>query len=680
MTWLDVLPSLLAAAAWLLVPGVLACYALGLRGLVAWGAAPVVSAATIAVSAVLIAEFGGRWSVSTAAAAALVPAVVILVVRLVRRRAFTASAPHDPLRTRLAGFLGLVPAFVLGAVIVARGVRSPANLSQTYDAVFHYNAIRWIVESGNASSLAVGGIGPRHSGAFYPAAWHDLASLIVLSSGGSVAVAANLAAGIVAVVAWPLCCLLLCRQVFGASAGALVVTGTVSVSFTAFPWGLLDFGVLWPNLLGFALVPAGLAAGLSLFGLTTQDRMNRGQAWFVLVAALFGTGLSQPNTTFSLAGLLVFPAGFALSRWIRHQHREAHTWRGVAGGLAVVAVVVVGWIWVHSLPLVHKVKTFDNWKPFESITAAVGEVLLNATNGRDALWLLSAAVVAGLVVALRSYRNRWLPFTHVAVAALFVMAAAVQSSTTFIFTGFWYNDSYRIAATLPITGVVLAVYGVTWAAAHVREYVKEWQPRVARVRAYRPSALACSILVGATLLVSSAVWYQQWAVSTIRNAYLAPNVTRTTLASTREVAFYRRVADEVPPGVVVANNPWDGSGMLWALTGTPVLFPQLNPTDWNPGQAYLARRLNMAARDPKVCEIANTYNVGYVIRGTFDFWVDRELYKSYPGLTRISMHPGFKLVARDGRLELYRITACDAGQASQSPSTEATPRRPHDPQ
>lgn len=673
MTWLDVFPSALAAAAWLLVPGVLTGYALGLRGLVAFSVAPVISTATIAVTALLLAEFGGRWSVPAVALSTLVPAVVVLLVRLVRRRAFTPARPPDPLRARLAGFAGLVPAVVLGSVIVAKGVRSPANLSQTYDAVFHYNAIRWIVETGNASSLAVGGIGPHHSGAFYPAAWHDLASLITLSGNASVAVAANLAAGAAAVLAWPLSCLLLCRQVFGASAGALVVTGTASVSFTAFPWGLMDFGVLWPNLMGFALVPAGVAAGLSLLGLATRDGMGRAAATFVLLASLFATGLSQPNTTFSIAGLLVFPAGFALARWIRQQHRDGRTLRGAAGGVAVVVLVVAAWIWVHSLSLVRQVKTFDNWEPFESITAAVGEVLLNATNGRNALWLLSAAVVVGLIVALNSRRNRWLPFTHVAVAALFVMTAAVQSSTTFVLTGFWYNDSYRIAATLPVTGVVLAVYGVVWTATQLRERVKDL--RLPAVGARRPSTPACSVLVTATLLVSSIVWYHQWAATTIHNAYVAPNVSRDTLATGREVAFYSRVAEIVPAGVTVANNPWDGSGMLWALTGTPVLFPQLNPTNWTPGQAYLANRLHTAASDPNVCGIVNAYNVGYVVRGTFDFWTERDLYKNYPGLTGISGNRGFELVARDGRLELYRITACDASQASQSPAPESPPRR-----
>jgi len=75
---------------------------------------------------------------------------------------------------------------VIGAVVVVQGIGSPETLSQTYDAVFHYNAIAYIVDSGNASSLTLNSLGtPGTPGSFYPSAWHDFASLLVLTTGAS---------------------------------------------------------------------------------------------------------------------------------------------------------------------------------------------------------------------------------------------------------------------------------------------------------------------------------------------------------------------------------------------------------------------------------------------------------------------------------------------------------------
>ena len=54
--------------------------------------------------------------------------------------------------------------------------------------------------------------------------------------------------------------LLLVRTLVGRSAGAALAAPVLSLGFIAFPWTLVTYGALWPNLLGVALVPAALAA------------------------------------------------------------------------------------------------------------------------------------------------------------------------------------------------------------------------------------------------------------------------------------------------------------------------------------------------------------------------------------------------------------------------------------
>ncbi|MDR7301851.1 DUF6541 family protein [Haloactinomyces albus] len=662
MSWIDAVPALAATVVWFLAPGVLTSYALGLRGLAAWTVAPAFSTATLAVSAVVFGKLGIAWSTESAGIAAIVPAAVILLVRLVLRRGFSPAVQPDSRKVRLAGWLGLLPAVLIGLYIIVRGFRTPGTMSQTYDAVFHYNALRWVLESGEASSLTLGGFGAT----FYPGAWHDITSLVVLSSNASLTVAANMASGVIAVLVWPLACLFLSRQVFGPAIPALAITGTVSVSFAAFPWGLLNFGVLWPNALGFALVPIGVGAGLSILGLTTQDTLNRTAAWGLLITSVLATGFAQPNTTFSLAALLLLPACQALLSWMRGQHRAGRTVRGLLGGAAAVALAVGVWVFVHSLPMVTGIKDFP-WAPYTSVAGAVGEVLLNATNGREALWWISAAVVAGMFFAFRDRSTLWLPPAHMATAVLFVMTAAIQSSTTHIFTGFWYNDSYRLAAMVPITGVLLAVYGVTGVAVKLRERVNLQELPIRMRNTRLASAPALTGVLGALLLVVVATGYQEEFVDDINGTYNKPANVQATLVDPAERAFYSRIDDIVPEDAVVANNPWDGSAMLWALTGTHVLFPHLSQSGSTEAQGYLAEHLNEASNNPKVCRLVHRLDVRYVINGTFRFWLDDNRIDNYPGLTNLRMNPGFELVEQQGRMELYRITACDPELASHTP-------------
>lgn len=665
MSWLEAIPSLLTATLWLLIPGVLTGYAFGLRGIAAWAAAPAVSTASVAIAAIVADKLALPWSPTTAGALTIVPAIVILLVRLLRRHPFTAAVPSDPLRVRLAGLFGLVPAVLIGLAIIVRGFRSPANLSQTYDAVFHYNAIRWIVSTGNASSLKLGGIAPEDSGSFYPGAWHDLASLVTLTN-GSLTVAANATAGMIAVIVWPLACMFLVRQILGRSAGAQAITGTVAVGFTAFPWGLLQFGVLWPNALGFALVPIGLGAGLSILGMAKQDSLTPSRAWLILISTVLATGIAQPNTTFSLFALLLLPALVALGSWFIRRVREGRAVRGTLVVSGTLIAAILGWIFVHSLQMVTEVKDF-HWAPFTSVPAAVGEVVLNATNGRPPLWLLSAAVIAGVVFAFRDRLTAWVPFAHLGIAAMFVMCAAVQTDTTHIFTGFWYNDSYRLAATLPVTGVVLAVSGVLRTGQELAARLSD-SPKLTGLTARIRPTYALTGALATLLLLVTLTGYRHDSVLALQQAYHSEDGLEATLVYSGEHEFYEKVDEIVPDGAVVANNPWDGSAMLWALTGTRVLFPQLNQKTWNDGQKYLAEHLNEVATNEKACRLANLFHVEYVITGSFNFWLGDNRITNYPGLTGLSGHRGFEQVSAQGPLKLYKITGCENPRAASSPT------------
>ncbi|HWE88449.1 MAG TPA: DUF6541 family protein [Pseudonocardiaceae bacterium] len=643
MTWIDAAPIAAVCVAWLLIPGLLVGYGIGLRGVAAWAVAPIVTIAAVATLAAVAGMLRVPWSAPLAMLGCLIIAAVVAAVTfLIRHRAPARTA--DPRPVTLAAALGLAPALLLGTVTVIRGFGRPDALSETFDAVFHYNAVRFILDSRDASSLTIGSLGtPGLAGSFYPAAWHDFVSLIVLTTGSTIPAAANIFSAVVGILVWPLACLLLVRQVIGPSPAAMAVTGVLSLAFGAFPWGLLSFGVLWPNLLGMAIAPAGLAVVLSVCGLAKDDAIGRGRAWLLLPVTLVAAGFAHPNVVFSLVALSVVPVGIALARRARRGPR------GVAEAVIAALVFAGGWWWAATTPAFAAVRNFY-WAPIATPAHAVGQVLVNGTNGYSALWVLSGLVLMGAALCVRYGRCRPLVAGLVISGALYVLTAAHNRPWTRAITGYWYNDSHRLAAMIPIVAVPLAVAAVVFLARSLANRLPRWGS---------PPGVAAVLVVA--LLAVTAGLYVPSHVSVLAGHYTQPlSNPDSRLVDARERAFFARVHDAVPADSVVADNPWDGSVLLWALADRRTLFPHLGITT-TPDQDYLAAHLIDAAADPRVCAVADRLRVGYLLIGDGTFWPWAPQRKDYPGLADPAGRKGFHLIDADGPIKLYRLTACATG-------------------
>jgi hypothetical protein len=640
MSWVDTAPVVLVALAWLWGPGLPVGYLLGLRGIAAFALAPVISIAVVASTAVAAQLAGLKWSVPLVLVAALVVAALAgLLAFLLRRTGLLAALP-DPRRLTLIAAIGLLPAFLLAALAVMPAVGPPDAISQVYDTPFHYNALAHIRDSLDASSLTLHALGdPETPGMFYPAAWHDLASLVMFSTGQSIPVTANVFCAVITVAVWPVSCLLLVRQLFGRNTGALAVTGVISIAFPAFPWDFFGWGVLWPNLLGMAVAPAIFALVLTVTGWVKDDCLGRGRAWLLLAIAVGAAGLAHPNVLFSLIVLSLFPAGAAVVVRARGLPR-----RRAIIECAVFAVVVLGaWLWSATTPVFANVRDWK-WNPYETPAQAVGEVLLNATNLREALWLLSAVVVAGALTVRRFPAMRWLLAGHLVAGFLYVLAAALNRPDTHLLTGYWYNDAHRLAAMLPITGVPLAVAGILLLAGKIKPLL----------RSERVAVPALAVGLTAVLLILTGGMYPADREGRIVVTY--PRDETYKLVTNRMRAFYDRIAREIPEDTRVAGNPFDGSVMLWALTDREVLYSHFLKEE-SPGEEYLARHMDDAATDPKVCDLARRYRVEYVLIGRNDKKL--AAVPPYQGIGRVPRaKEGFELVDSAGGTRLYRITAC----------------------
>jgi hypothetical protein len=659
MSWLDAVPVALLSAAWLFAPGLLVTYGFGLRSLAAWALAPVVTVALVAATAIVAQKAGVAWSVPLVLIVTLVVALVVAVIFFLLRRRWPAL-PADPRKVTLAAALGLIPALIVGIITFMHGIGHADALSQTYDAVLHYNAVASILDTRDASSLTIGTLDiPGEAGSSYPAAWHDLTSLVVLSGHFGIPVSVNMISGAMGLLVWPVSCLLLVRQIIGKSATGLAITGVVSIAFTAFPWDLFGFGVLWPNLLGMSITPAILALVISITGQANDDAIGRGRAWLLLPVAFVGAAFAHPNSIFAVIALSLVPIGVALVMRAKRLRSEGRLRRGIIDCVVGLVVFFAFWAWAATTPALATVRKFV-WAPFDTPARAVGEVLLQSMNGYNALWILALVVLGAILLCRSQPALRWVVGSFAITGFLYVIAAAFNRPDTSEFTGYWYNDPHRLSAMLPITAVPLAVAGLLYLGRRLATLV-ERRPQFAtalRGRAFAASTLIVIVLFG--LLTEG--FYVHKNAKVVQNLYVfAAAIPSEQLVGPAEMAFFeQQVKKIVPPDVMVANDPWDGSALLWALADRRVLFPHLS-IRVTKDQLYLAAHLNQAATDPQVCSIANKLHVQYLLIGDHTFWPWDNRTKKYPGMTDPGPGKGFQLVASSGpKLKLYQLTACSS--------------------
>jgi hypothetical protein len=667
-------PDVLVCVGLFFAPGLLATYLGGLRGITAWATAPLVTVAVVAAVALAGGLLGFRFGVWPVVAGVVVMAGLSAGLSLVLRASGVDRPPRDPRSYSLAIVIGAIVAALIGAVTFIIGARRPDALNQSWDSVFHYNAIRYIEQTGNASPLTVGTLGqPGGMTSFYPDAWHTMAVLLAELTGAAVPVAATVTCLVIAALVWPLCCLLLARHLFGAAGGrataAVVITGMVSNLFGAFPWMLTGaYGVLWPNALGMALAPAGVALGLSVMRVSDGDTFGPIRRWFFGVAGAWAIAISHPNSALSVAVICVFPLLAVLGPVVARQYVR-HALGTTLVLLAIVAVAIAGFAVASQLSALRVVESVA-WHPFETPAHAVVSALGNSTDHQAGELLLATFLFIGVVACFVWRQWRWLVCAELAIVALYVGSAGLGTPAARLFTGLWYDDSYRIAAILPVVAIPLTTIGVL--------AVAEWLPRLssrASVAARPALALALPVAVGAVVAGATAA---QSVPNNIRTFGMQLNTTGDeTLVSPSKLQFLQTVARLVPSSAVVADNPFEGTAYLFAMSGTRVVFPQISQSN-DLDVVYLAHNLVQASQNPRACDLVRRYAVSYMVVAPDDFLKKYQVVKRsyYEGVAHPAANSGFRLIASaaGGQLSLYKITICQPSSPPAGPAEASSPR------
>ena len=685
--------SCVVAIILLMLPGALAARVLGCRGVGTIALAPLITCAVYGVLGCAYAIVGMPSGPVTLFA---VPSVIFGAGAFVRSRIERgrAGAPAvgahvreraprvHPLRERaltlfghdiswaaFAASVAVIVGLVTCATVFLPSLGSPDAFSQNYDNAFHMSRVRTFMDTGVYSSLA---------GGFYPSAWHCLAALVGVTCQASVPMAISASMVAIEGVAYPLSMFVLLAALFPTRPRRVVLGCLACTMIAYFPWRIMLFGPLYPNVLSFSLMTA--VAGVFVVLVDTEtERPRRIRAAILFVIGGISLALAQPNGVFS-AGVFLIPCCLvAAARWARAA--------GASRGLSVLAalgcalLIVAIWVALLCLPFFKPIVTYPRDTPVNWLQALKWAFHFSFVIKRPQFMAGFIVALGGLGLVVER-RGRWVAFGYALTVALYVVAISFSGQLREALTGFWYNDYHRLAAAAAVFAIVPLsvgldyVVGAIYAIARKLVCVKK-AGALPRAAAVVCGLVACVVLAGMYVLNSRPVrflpeQYKSYGYDAVmyemRDMYGCGEHGETGPLDAPERAFLDRVADEVGHDAVIVNQPYDGSVFGYALDDLNLLFKQYNPPD-DPAVAEICLHARELATDPAVRVAIDEVDAAYVLQldqgaGPQDmnekgsFYLNGYGKESWEGINLINDEtPGFTPVLAEGDMRLYRVEA-----------------------
>lgn len=631
----------------LLIPGYLIGRVAGLPAWSAAAAAPLLAFGVTTLGGPASASIGLRWNALVFLVACGVLAGVLFGLRrllpdLLGAGLHPPDATVEPVtRTRLADLViigGVVAGAALTIVTVLRGMGSLGAIHQDWDAVFHANAIHFILDTGNADPSALAAVNDYESSAFYyPNSFHALTAAVGGLTGAGVPDLLNSQIALVGAVAGLGLAALL--RSFGSRVITAAIAPVLLAAFASFPYDTLWRGPVLPFAIGVALIPA--------FLLLVEAALSRRSAGTIVLAGVGTCGLIglQPSTTVTGIVFAVALVGY----------RVVLARRRIKGDVLVGALIGLGALvfGIQSILKASGVTVIDiqDWPAVETPGQAVGEVLLlNHGAGYPQFWLVALAGIG--VFAARRIRQMWWWLTATSVFVfLFVLAASYEGDLVAQLTGLWWNDRWRFAAIVVLGIAVLAAHGFTVTADGLHALAGRFG-LVRRVGS-RIVIAACVLAVVAVFGVVSSGFYSGVNAERMSTVYRGE-----PLVTAEEQAAMGELASLVSTGQRVMNDPNDGSPWMYALEDvTPVFGHIVNPFALGlkgDDQQDLLTTFNCLDSDQHIRDLVERYDIAYVyvgsgyIRAEFDRFAGLEDLDEVDSLREVWSD-------EDNDLAIYRV-------------------------
>ena len=576
--------------------------ALRIEPLVAVAAAPALAAAAAAVGAIVCTTLSVPWSALPFAAVLLLALALARIAGPALASSTAEPESHEGLRAALVGRVPLAPLWLGGAAVVAVAPILAAfgradGILERWDTLYHLSALARIRATGDGSSLTLGALSnTQGSPVFYPAAFHDLATVV---PGVPVAILLNAAAYAFSVVPWALGLAALARTLWRDVHWAPFAAALVGLLIPASPLDEWVHLSPLPNLTGMAFLPGALACALALWRRLLAARGRRAvvasltSLLAITGALLVGLALLQPNAAVMMLLLLAVLTGGDAARRIRE-----HPLLVVLPFLCLVPVALLQWT-----PLGSRVTAFTGGLQVPPGTA-LGEIV----TGLLTVWPMAIGAVIALLwwpgLAISAARGpRRLAVAWLVVAVLY-FDAAIDSPLDL--SVLFYRGQDRLAMPLAMLSALLAVPGL-----------QAWS-RLRDASAPHRNRVTAGLAAIAVLIAGASVPARVEHAS--RNASLdAPGRPRFLQAD--EIAALDAVAPHLDPHGAILASPLSGASQIAAVRGLRVRWPVAGM-----GQTPQDRALLAAVEDPasrRSCIDLEQAEIRYV-------YVEADPYQSSP--------------------------------------------------
>jgi hypothetical protein len=506
---------------------------------------------------------------------------------------------------------------VLGVVLIGYaavvGLQHWQSVPSTWDAVWHANEIRYILDTGQASPTHMGELRNVETRAplYYPSAFHALAAVLSQLTGAAPTTAYTLSSVAASVWLFPVSAATLTWQLLRKrttqwrTAGCAAAAAAMSASFTSLPYVEFDTASM-PNLTAY-----GMAAPVMVLIVSALRHRDR-----IPVAVLALLGVFSVHTT---GGIIValFVAAWWLCEGLWHPVRSRASDVVTLLLVALPAAVLllpqfVGIINQADIIAGHAFITHEG-KKRALFDAVVGHT--RHLNDFPIQWGLRALAAVGAVILI--VKRIWWPLA----VGLVLVAAIVHSSAPFgtivgdlvgKFGDTFYSDPRRLTAVItlglaPLAGIALYTL-VNAAVTGVRRLAER------RVTA-RPTAWS-----GATAAVVVAVslgyaWYYF-----PRHEFLLGQKYDSVMVDHKDLEAMAYLA--TLPGArdtAIGDANVDGTAWMYAVAGLHPLWTHYDyPVQQGPGyHRYIFwAYADDADTDPRVAEAVRALGIRYVMTST----------------------------------------------------------------
>lgn len=679
--WVTVITALL-----LVVPGAVIARRMGVVWPVAIAVGPPTTFGVVSLATVIYGEIGFVWNPISALLAFVVALVVAWGYSRLCRTPFglrRLPAPSDddgadPLPT--GARWRLAAGVVLGAVVIVVTAVRPVvrytfaglhNIPQVWDALWHASSLRWIGETGVASSLRMGELMnyDTHGFNYYPNTWHALGALLMPLTGADPVELYSTYSPAVLAITVPIAVGSLAywfarhRLSTSSSATVAAVGAALAGLFPSLPYVELELTAV-PNAVGVSLAPPAAILVIS----AVRDRRR------ILPAALAVAGVTATHPSGLVVGLVIVGLWWILEGLWRPVGTPGRSQSPIIRRCSDLAALASTGIlaMILSAPVIYgTVRIADNneLSGFEfrddalSPVSALKQALFNYTVPLDRIgpvWWLVALTLAGIVVLV------WLrAWAGLAAWALFVLVTANSvvplgplSGPLGTLGGYFYNSGHRltfVTAMFAAAAASVVIGGITVAATH---WLARHRSTTDARRRWNNAAVPAVAAVALLLVAAGAV------VRYPANAEIASKERAAVLIGPDDLAAYHWLADQPDADEsLILNNLDQGTGWIYPVTGLTPMFPFYRANDFSLRQRDLFWNVSKIGADPHVDKIVRDMNVRYVIDSPPSYWwfqngvPDPEHGRQGDPFLALRQHgaPGLEEVFRRGNVTVWQV-------------------------